>query len=156
MIRRAIKSSSSHNIKNLQHSSNMLPAELQTLDVLYIEASTIDSVLMELIARRSRCNHIHSVMTAEIGLQLVLEYKPRLILINVHLPGMDGLQALSCLKSDAATCDIPVILVSSDTSDELSERAIAAGCDDFFAKPLDANKVISTLDYYLRPLPAEA
>lgn len=134
----------------------MLPAELQTLDVLYIEDSTIDSVLMELIARRSRCNRIYCVMTAEIGLQLALEYKPRLVLINVHLPGMDGLQAMRYLKSDAATCDIPVILVSSDTSHELSDRATAAGCDDFFTKPLDVNKVISTLDYYLRPAPGLA
>jgi CheY-like chemotaxis protein len=132
----------------------MLPSDLKTLDVLYIEDSTIDSVLMELIARRSRCNQIHSVMTAEVGLQLVSEYKPRLILVDVHLPGMDGLQAVRHLKSDAATRDIPVIAVSSDTSHELHDRATAAGCDDFFTKPLDINTVISTLDYYLRPATA--
>jgi CheY-like chemotaxis protein len=128
----------------------MLPAGLQNLDVLYIEDSTIDSVLMELIARRSRCNRIHSVMTAEIGLQLASEYKPRLILIDVYLPGMDGLQAVRRLKDDAATRDIPVIAVSSDTSDELSDRAYAAGCEDFFTKPLNINQVISALDHYLR------
>jgi CheY-like chemotaxis protein len=128
----------------------MLPAEPNTLDVLYIEDSTIDSVLMELIARRSRCNQIHSVMTAEMGLQLISECKPRLILMDVYLPGMDGLQAVRHLKSDEATRNIPVIGVSSDTSDEMSQRAHAAGCDDFFTKPLDINLVISTLDYYLR------
>ena len=130
----------------------MLPAGPQALDVLYIEDSTIDSVLMELIARRSRCNQIHTVMTAEIGLQLAMEYRPRLILMDINLPGMDGLQAVRRLKSDIATRDIPIIAVSSDDSTELSVRAYAAGCDDFFAKPLDINKVISTLDQYLRPL----
>jgi CheY-like chemotaxis protein len=128
----------------------MLPAGLKTLDVLYIEDSTIDSVLMELIARRSRCNQIHTVMTAELGLQLAAEYKPRLILIDVHLPGMDGFQAVRRLKSDAATRDIPIIAVSSDDSAEMNIRAHAAGCEDFFTKPLDINKVISTLDQYLR------
>lgn len=128
----------------------MLPAGLKNLDVLYIEDSTIDSVLMELIARRTRCNQIHSVMTAEIGLQIAAEYKPRLILIDIFLPGMDGLQAIRRLKSDAATRDIPVIAVSSDDSSELNIRAHAAGCDDFITKPLDINRVISTLDQYLR------
>ena len=130
----------------------MLPDGLKNLDVLYIEDSTIDSVLMELIARRSRCNQIHTVMTAEIGLQLVSEYRPRLILVDLHLPGMDGLQAIRRLKSDAATRDIPVIAVSSDDSAEASVRAHAAGCEDFITKPLDINRVISTLDQYLRPV----
>lgn len=129
----------------------MLPAGLTNLDVLYIEDSTIDSVLMEMIARRTRCNQIHTVMTAEIALQLVSEYRPRLILVDIHLPGMDGLQAIRRLKSDAATRDIPVIAVSSDDSAELNLRAHAAGCEDFFTKPLDINRVISTLDQYLRP-----
>lgn len=132
--------------------SKMLPDGLKNLDVLYIEDSTIDSVLMELIARRSRCNQIHTVMTAEIGLQVASEYRPRLILMDVHLPGMDGLQAVRHLKSDAATRDIPIIAVSSDDSTELNIRAHAAGCEDVFTKPLDINKVISTLDQYLRPL----
>jgi two-component system, cell cycle response regulator DivK len=129
----------------------MLAAEAHQLDILYIEDSTIDSVLMELIARRSRCNNITSVMTAELGLQLVSECKPRLILMDIYLPGMDGLQAVRRLKTDAGTRDIPVIVVSSDTSAELSQRAQDAGCDEFFAKPFDINKIISTLDYYLRP-----
>ena len=128
----------------------MLPAGPRNLDVLYIEDSTIDSVLMELIARRSRCNQIHTVMTAEIGLQLATECQPRLILMDINLPGMDGLQAVRRLKSDVATRDIPIIAVSSDDSAELNVRAHAAGCDDFFTKPLDINKVISTLDQYLR------
>ena len=128
----------------------MLPANPRNLDVLYIEDSTIDSVLMELIARRSRCNQIHTVMTAEIGLQLASEYRPRLILMDINLPGMDGLQAVRRLKTDINTRDIPVIAVSSDDSPELNIRAHAAGCDDFITKPLDINRVISTLDQYLR------
>ncbi|MGV3590947.1 MAG: response regulator [Gammaproteobacteria bacterium] len=129
----------------------MLPAGTTNLDVLYIEDSTIDSVLMEIIARRTRCNRIHTVMTAEIGLQLVSECRPRLILVDIHLPGMGGLQAIRHIKNDAATRDIPVIAVSSDDSPELNVRAHDAGCEDFFTKPLDINKVISTLDQYLRP-----
>jgi CheY-like chemotaxis protein len=132
----------------------MLPTGLKNLDVLYIEDSTIDSVLMELIARRSRCNQIHTVMTAELALQLIPEYRPRLILVDIYLPGMDGLQVIRKLKDDAATRDIPIIAVSSDDSAELNIRAFAAGCEDFFTKPLDINKVISTLDQYLRPVVA--
>jgi CheY-like chemotaxis protein len=131
----------------------MIAAHPNSLDVLYIEDSSIDSVLMELIARRSRCNQIQSVMTAELGLELVTTHKPRLILMDIYLPGMDGLQATYKLKNDAATCDIPVIAVSSDSSVEMNSRALAAGCADFFVKPFDIERVISTLNHYLAATP---
>ena len=75
--------------------------------------------------------------TAEIGLALARKSPPDLILMDIHLPGMDGLQATALLKADAKTRAIPVIALTALAMKGDEERIMAAGCDGYIAKPLD-------------------
>ena len=75
--------------------------------------------------------------TAEIGLALARESPPDLILMDIHLPGMDGLQATALLKADVATRAIPVIALTALAMKGDEERILAAGCDGYIAKPID-------------------
>jgi len=69
------------------------------------------------------------------GLLLAREKHPDLILMDIQLPGMDGMEATRELKRDAATKDIPVIAVTSYLAEYSEHEARAAGCAGFIAKP---------------------
>ena len=75
--------------------------------------------------------------SAEVGLTLAREMHPDLILMDIQLPGMDGLEATSMLKRDEATRGIPVIALTALAMKGDEERILAAGCDGYIAKPLD-------------------
>jgi two-component system cell cycle response regulator DivK len=75
--------------------------------------------------------------TAEMGVAIARTQHPDLILMDIQLPGMDGLQATALLKADAATRDIPVLALTALAMKGDEERIRAAGCDGYIAKPLD-------------------
>ena len=96
----------------------------------------------------------HAVLTAtnaEAGLALARERHPDLILMDIQLPGMDGLQATMQLKSSAGTRDIPVIALTALAMKGDEERIRAAGCDGYVAKPLDYKQFLATIKAHLEP-----
>src|SRR6185295_320806 len=81
----------------------------------------------------------HTVITAtnaEAGLTLAREEQPDLILMDIQLPGMDGLEATTLLRRDEATRTIPVIALTALAMKGDEERIRAAGCDGYVAKPM--------------------
>jgi two-component system cell cycle response regulator DivK len=83
--------------------------------------------------------------SAEIGLTLARDARPDLILMDIHLPGMDGLQATALLKADQATRAIPVIALTALAMKGDEERILAAGCDGYIAKPLDYKTFLASI-----------
>ena len=82
----------------------------------------------------------YDVVSADDGfaaLQKVKEEKIDLILLDIQLPKMDGLEVLSRLKEDADTKDIPVIALTAHSMRGDSDRFISAGCTDYISKPID-------------------
>lgn len=72
---------------------------------------------------------------AEAGLALAREQRPDLILMDIQLPGMDGLTATRALKRDPATATIPVLALTAHAMKGDEEQILAAGCDGYLAKP---------------------
>ena len=90
----------------------------------------------------------HTVLTAtdaEVGLKLARTELPNLILMDIQLPGMDGLEATAQLKGDAATQAIPVIALTALAMKGDEERILADGCDGYIAKPLDYKDFLATI-----------
>jgi two-component system, cell cycle response regulator DivK len=81
--------------------------------------------------------------TAELGVAIAREQHPDLILMDIQLPGMDGLQATALLKANEATRDIPVLALTALAMKGDEERIRAAGCDGYIAKPLDYKAFLS-------------
>ena len=90
---------------------------------------------------------------AETGVTLAREAHPDLILMDIQLPGMDGLQATGLLKADEATRDIPVIALTALAMKGDEERIRAAGCDGYIAKPLDYKDFLAVVAETLSKLP---
>ena len=90
----------------------------------------------------------HTVLSAtdaEAGLTLARDEQPNLILMDIQLPGMDGLEATALLKRDDATRAIPVIALTALAMKGDEERIRAAGCDAYIAKPLRYKDVLATI-----------
>jgi len=75
-------------------------------------------------------------LDAETGLRIARTERPDLILMDIQLPGMDGLTATTLLKRDPATASIPVVALSALAMKTDEERSQAAGCDAYLVKPL--------------------
>jgi two-component system cell cycle response regulator DivK len=90
----------------------------------------------------------HVVLTAtdaELGLAMARTERPDLILMDIQLPGMDGLEATSLLKRDEATRGIPVIALTALAMKGDEERIRAAGCDAYIAKPMRYKEFLSAI-----------
>jgi two-component system cell cycle response regulator DivK len=86
-----------------------------------------------------------SAIDAEAGLRSARADQPDLILMDIQLPGMDGLQATMLLKKDAATQAIPVIALTALAMKGDEERIRAAGCDGYIAKPMRYQEFLATI-----------
>ena len=86
---------------------------------------------------------------AEAGVRLAAERQPDLILMDIQLPGMDGLEATGMLKRDAKTAAIPVIALTALAMKGDEERIRAAGCDGYIAKPLAYKEFLATVSAQL-------
>jgi len=75
--------------------------------------------------------------TAEEGLELARAHNPCLILMDIHLPGMSGIEALKTLRAEAATAAIPVIAITASVMKESVREVMAAGFNAFIEKPID-------------------
>jgi two-component system, cell cycle response regulator DivK len=90
-----------------------------------------------------------TAIDAEAGLTLARTDRPDLILMDIQLPGMDGLQATALLKGDAATRAIPVIALTALAMKGDEQRIRAAGCDGYIAKPLAYKEFLATVSAQL-------
>jgi CheY-like chemotaxis protein len=84
---------------------------------------------------------VRTASDAEEALAVLAGFRPRLILMDLQLPGMDGLTLTRRLKSDPATRDIYVLALTAFAMKGDEERALAAGCDGYVAKPIDTRSL---------------
>jgi two-component system cell cycle response regulator DivK len=94
----------------------------------------------------------HTVLSAtdaQAGLTLAGDEQPNLILMDIQLPGMDGLEATALLKRDDATRAIPVIALTALAMKGDEERIRAAGCDGYIAKPMRYKDFLAAIEAQL-------
>ena len=112
--------------------------------VLIVEDNPTNMTLAVFLLQ-SAGHTVLSATDAEAGLKLASGEQPDLILMDIQLPGMDGLEATALLKQGDATRAIPVIALTALAMKGDEERIRAAGCDGYIAKPMRYQEFLATI-----------
>jgi PAS domain S-box-containing protein len=117
--------------------------------VLHIEDNLSNVKLVERILAQRADVEVVAAMHGRLGLELAREHHPILILLDLHLPDMDGDQVLQRLRDDPITASIPVVMVSADATPGQVQRLLAAGATAYLTKPIDVRDLLHILDQAL-------
>ena len=116
--------------------------------ILIVEDNTANMALAVFLLE-SAGHAVLSATDAEAGLTLARDEQPDLILMDIQLPGMDGLEATALLKGEDTTRAIPVIALTALAMKGDEERIRAAGCDGYVAKPMRYRELLATIAAHL-------
>lgn len=119
--------------------------------VLYIDDSAVAVELAADMLAARRDVQLESAGRGDEGIAKARRLKPHLIVLDMHLPDMTGLDVLRLLKTDAATQDIPVIALTADHSADEREKGLSAGLQRFLTKPLAAASLLEAVTAFLPP-----
>lgn len=116
--------------------------------VLIVEDNADNREIYSAILRH-RGHSVAEAENGEDGVRMAREMLPGVILMDVSMPGMNGLEATRLLKADALTAAIPVIAVTAHAMSEDRARVEAAGCDSYLAKPVEPRRVLEEVERML-------
>jgi CheY-like chemotaxis protein len=117
--------------------------------VLIIDDNPANLKLVRLLLA-SQGYEVRSAADAEEALAVLREFKPKLILMDIQLPGMDGLELTRQLKADPAMRGVVIVGLTAYAMKGDQERVLAAGCDGYIAKPIDTRRFPQIVAEYLR------
>ena len=114
--------------------------------LLYVEDNPANLELVEqLVARRPELRLI-SAADGDIGVEFARAYQPELILMDINLPGLSGVEAMKILRADPATAHIPIIALSANAVPRDIEKALSAGFFNYITKPIKVSSFMDALD----------
>jgi signal transduction histidine kinase/CheY-like chemotaxis protein len=121
------------------------PSAADKFKVLYVEDNAANLKVVEAMLRRQPNLTLLAASNGEYGLELAQRYLPQVILLDIHLPGMDGYAVLKELQSRPETRDIPVIALSADAMPLDVERGLGAGFRHYLTKPIIIAELVATI-----------
>ncbi len=123
-----------------------IPALAPLRTVLYVEDNAANLQLVEQIIARRPGLRLISAGTGALGVQMALSVRPDVVLMDINLPGMGGLEAMQLLRANPVTAHIPVVAVSANAILRDIERGLAAGFFRYLTKPIRVSEFLETLD----------
>lgn len=118
-------------------------------DRILIVDDNVTNLKLVAYLMRAKGYEVTTAVDAETALESVRSRKPRLILMDLQLPGTDGLELTRRLKADPETQSIKIIAVTAYAMKGDQDRAFAAGCDDYVTKPIDTRTLPETIARHL-------
>ena len=116
--------------------------------ILIIEDNDLNMKLVKSLLKIGEFDVIEAE-NAEKGIQLTRDYHPDLILMDIQLPGIDGLQATRKIKEDDDINDIPIVALTSYAMQGDRQKAIDAGCSGYITKPIDTRGFLNNIERYI-------
>ena len=124
-------------------------ADMPLRTLLYVEDNPANLLLVENIIERRPDIKLLSARDGLSGIQIALASLPDIILMDINLPGMNGIQAMQALAENAATAHIPVVALSANAMPRDIEKGLAAGFFRYLTKPIRVDELNGTLDVAL-------
>ncbi len=116
--------------------------------ILVVEDNELN---LDMISRRlrSRAYEVVTAVDGELGIAMVAQEKPDLVLMDMSLPVVDGWEATRRLKADPAVQSIPIIALTAHAMATDRDKALAAGCDDYDTKPVEFPRLLEKIERLL-------
>jgi PAS domain S-box-containing protein len=145
-----VRLSSSDSVSDQSASPNVEPPvegrlDLHSLTIVYIEDNLANLELVKRILEQHGDPTLIPAMQGGLGVEFATLYQPDLVLLDLHLPDMDGDEVLRRLQADERTRDIPVLILSADATPSQVDRLRAAGATDYVTKPLDIGSFLKVV-----------
>jgi CheY-like chemotaxis protein len=123
------------------------------VDILLVEDNPADIAITRQVLRRNALDgHLTVARDGEEALALLAgPYRPDLVLLDLNMPRMGGLEVLEAIKGDPGLCPIPVIVLTSSVADQDVERAYAGHANAYIRKPVDLDdlsRIIAAIDQF--------
>jgi PAS domain S-box-containing protein len=128
------------------------PSPITEASILYIDDTVANLRLVEYLLASRPGLRLYTATLGREGLELAREHHPDLILLDAWLPDLHGAHILRRLRDDPATASIPVVVVSADSSAGQMRRFQDAGVEEFLAKPLNLQHLLTVIDAHLSTL----
>lgn len=117
--------------------------------ILVVEDNDMNMQLVEFLLEEGGYDIVKAT-SGEEALSLTREgATPDLILMDIHLPGMDGLSVVRAMKEDTRTARIPILALTAHAMRGDRDRFLEAGCDGYISKPIDVKTFLSSIQQYL-------
>ncbi len=116
--------------------------------ILIVE-DTKTIVMVEQMMLAGQGFDIKTAVNGREGLEKILENPPDLVLLDIVMPEMDGIELCRKIKGDPSTKDIPVIMVTTKGEPEQVEKAFLAGCNDYVTKPIDKIELLAKVEKHI-------
>ena len=117
--------------------------------VLYIEDTVANVRLVEEILASRPSVRLLPAGRGSLGLELAAEYRPDLVLLDLHLPDIGGGEVLAKLRDDERTRDIPVVILSADATERTPGPLLEAGAQGYLTKPIGVRELLEVVDTYV-------
>ncbi|WEK53410.1 MAG: response regulator [Candidatus Cohnella colombiensis] len=125
--------------------------ELLYSKILIVDDQEYNISLLERILTRSGFKHLYSTMDPLELETMLAQIEPDIVLLDLHMPGMDGFEALQRIRaSHGSEQYLPVLMLTADTTTEVRQRGLQVGVNDFLTKPYDRTEVILRINNLLR------
>lgn len=119
--------------------------------ILIVEDNPINLKLVHVLLTKEGYS-VKVATNAEEALLMLKDYHPSLILMDIQLPGMDGLQLTQLLKKNPQTSDIGIVALTAYAMKGDEEKLLSAGCDDYIAKPIDIQRLLQIVKKNLKKI----
>jgi len=124
--------------------------------LLYVEDNPANLELVELIIGRRADLRLLSAADASLGIEFARVYQPAVILMDINLPGISGIEAMKILRADPSTAHIPIIALSANAVPRDIQRALDAGFFNYLTKPIKVNQLMDALEAALACSPSSS